>query len=140
NSMEHGNWLDIIARSALDVFNLGTDDVQDLIPYLQNSHQNHTSPAPGKSPRSGKKGSQQQNNNSSNNNLDITVVKTPPSISGNVAAAAGNNSGNNNSSFAGVNIGENKSGPSGDFLSDPNSYGWTPTAAWLLAPLVTKLS
>lgn len=146
--MEHGNWLDIVARAALDVFNLATDDGQDYI--IPNSAA--PSPAPGKSPRSGKKTHQNQS-------LDF-IAKTPPSnlicggnplsiSSGSSSSSRSSNSSGNNGSGGGggtINIAtgsgnENRMQVNNDDpANDPNAYDWTPTAAWLLAPLVTKLS
>ncbi|CAG7719777.1 unnamed protein product [Allacma fusca] len=81
--MEHQSWLDVVARAALDVFHLGSDDGQDYI----SQHSATPSPATGKSPRSGKKSQDQ-------------VSKTPPNSNG---------SNSNNSSGRNVN-GETNNG------------------------------
>lgn len=186
NSVEHGNWLDIVARAALDVFNLGGGEL--LPPLLHDHHPvagsvpSATSPAPGKSPRSGK--------NKGSSNLDLQGgSKTPPtssersgsvggggltaglnnllgnplsSLSGNPLSSLGESSASSSSdeSFSsggsGSSVGEDgetkggrgkksSAGSGGpdrplDEVIEVISSGWNPTAAWLLAPLVTKLS
>jgi hypothetical protein len=135
--IEHGNWLDIVARSALEVFHLGTEEGQESV--LPNSAA--PSPAPGKSPRSGKKGGQQQS-------LDM-IAKTPPSsfTSSNSGSSAGGGIGGLSNGPLSVSGGPDKNkneddGSQGNKAGggDPNSYGWTASAAWLLAPLVAKLT
>jgi hypothetical protein len=141
NAVDHGNWLDVVARAALDVFNLSTDDGFDYSIPIPST----TSPAPGKSPRSGKKGQPQT--------LDI-VAKTPPSNSvisnplsiSSASSSSFGGSGSEGSVKSGTgNVGNTSANDINKQLEDmevddPTAEGWTPTAAWLLAPLVTKLS
>lgn len=128
--VEHQTWLDIVARAALDVFHLGADDGQEFaIPSSA-----APSPAPGKSPRSGKKTQQQ-------NQIVEQIAKTPPSSF---------NSSSNQSNAPGLGvtmngIDGNKDSSNADAdgtnsLGDCGNYGWIANSQWLIAPLVAKLS
>jgi len=134
--IEHGNWLDIVARSALEVFHLGTEEGQECI--LPNSAA--PSPAPGKSPRSGKKGGQQQSQE--------IIARTPPSsFTSSSSGSSGGGMGclSNGPLSVGGTQEKNKLDEDGSACSKSQAneisiYGWTASAAWLLAPLVAKLS
>lgn len=158
SSMEYQSWLDIVARSCLDIFHLGGEEGQEFTLSLSST----PSPAPGKSPRSGKKA---QSNSQQESMLMSKSSPGANSLTGGGCSNNNNNGGNNGGSSGGgngLNNGNNisalVSGINGQWKSDPiadsgfndgqesgnsefdNYFRWTTSAAWLVAPLVAKLS
>ncbi|ODN03528.1 Mediator of RNA polymerase II transcription subunit 12-like protein, partial [Orchesella cincta] len=130
--VEYQTWLDIVARAALEVFHLGHEDGQEFA--IPNSAA--PSPAPGKSPRSGKKTQQQSQEQ---------IAKTPPSSfnvpnSQSIASAAGIGIAVNGIDGNKDNTNLDVDGMNANALGDYGSYGWVANAQWLIAPLVAKLS
>lgn len=130
--VEYQAWTDIVARAALDVFHLGSEDGQEFaIPSSA-----APSPAPGKSPRSGKKTQQNQ--------VVEQIAKTPPSSFNAAAGGSQANAAGLNVTVNGIDANKDNTNTDADvansMLGDHGNYGWIANAQWLIAPLVAKLA